>query len=125
MTFKDYETGQIQYELSQKRKETLSELEVVLSEATKQQIHQLLRLPDRIRTRYLEENSNYRAAIKELLRQRLDGDFESDDDEKRELMKQIVDGIEGVDEITAKLEALKKGKDNDGNGPNSDEEDAA
>lgn len=56
----------------------------------------------------------FRAAIRNLLDNRLKGGQEVDT-EKREIMQEIIEGIDKVNQITAELDALKGGG-GDGNG---------
>ena len=108
MSFKEFQNGETRYELEQQRKNKLNELASLIREASRANIQNLLRLPDVIRVRSVDEVSNYRAMLKERLVQRLEDDEAIIDEDKQRIMRQMVEGIDEIDSITAKLDELKK-----------------
>lgn len=106
------------YELTQERKRVLNSLESLLGRATRAKIQNLLRLPDAIRSRHIDDNPVYRAAIKQLMEQYLVENDEKDKPERRELMRKIIESISEVERITAELEAMKRENNSSGNSSN-------
>jgi len=120
MSFEDFKTGQTVIELRQQRAEKLNELASLIRDASRADIHKLLGLPEAIRTRSVDEVSNYRTMLKERLVHQLERSETEIDEGKQELIQQLIDGIDEIDRITAQLDVLKKGPNNEGNGPEGD-----
>ncbi|MBN2306665.1 hypothetical protein JXD20_01655 [Candidatus Peregrinibacteria bacterium] len=112
MSFKDFRNQQREYELSQEKRSALSRLESLFSQASRLQIQQLLGLPDRLRTGQIEDNVNYRVAVRQLIVDRLEvlEVLNERDQEKRTLMQNIVERIEEIERITQEMEVLKMSK---------------
>ena len=105
MSFKDFRNNERRTELGQERRERLNEMSGLIREATRANIHQLLELPDVIRVKWIDADSNHRVMLKERMTRYLLS--EKCTEENRRLIKLLIDKIDEVDRISGEIDALK------------------
>jgi len=114
MSYKAIDHSRREYELTQERQEAMGKLASKLGQAEAQNLHGAIGLPDIIRAKYIEDIPNYRSAVKRLLEHLLEekgGQVGAQDGVARQLIQEIIDGIQEVDRISAELK--KKPEDDD------------
>ena len=117
MSFQDFQDGVRKYELNQERKATLNDMTALIQEASRANIQGLLKLPDAIRIKWIDEDSNNRVMLKERMKQFLEKESGDEIAEKRRLIQKIIEGIDEVDRITAELDSLSKDTGNESDPP--------
>jgi len=117
MSFKDFQKEGRHQELKEERKAKLNEMSGAIHEATRSNIHGLLKLPGVIRGQLIDLDDNYRAMLKERLEKYLEMSSEQDgvDLENRPIVQRIIEGIKEIDLITDEMDLL--GEDNESDPP--------
>lgn len=113
MSFKDFQNETRRQELNQERKATLNGMTALVQEASRANIQSLLKLPDAIRIKWIDEVGNYRVMLKERLTRYLSGGDTDKEVEDLRIMQGIIDGIDEVDRITAEMISLGDGNESD------------
>ena len=119
MNLRDLEHQTKTYLLGQEKKEAMGRLATLLTQANREQLHEVLGMQEGIRYRDVDDNPGYRTTLKLLLQTHLSGESGKKIPTKtRKLIQDIVDGIVEVDSITAKMES----DDEEGQEPAKDED---